>query len=158
MKYNAFAFVLVAMLGVAGAALAGDFTVGDITVGDPWSRATVGAASNGVIYLTIANRSATADRLVAVAAAVAGKASLHRSTMEGGVMKMRPVPAIAVGAGEATVLKPGGLHIMLMNLARPLREGEMFPTDLTFEKAGTIRVQVMVGKPGAMDGSTMKHD
>jgi copper(I)-binding protein len=57
MKYNVFAFVLVAMLGVAGAALAGDFTVGDITVGDPWSRATVGAASNGVIYLTIANRS-----------------------------------------------------------------------------------------------------
>ncbi len=158
MKYAVSAFVLLAVLGVAGIASAGDFTAGDITVNDPWSRATAGAARNGAVYLTITNRGDTADRLVAAATEIAGMASLHRSTMEGGVMKMRPVPAIAVGPGETTVLKPGGLHIMLMNLKRPLEEGEMFAADLTFENAGTIRVRVMVGKAGAIDGGTMKHD
>jgi copper(I)-binding protein len=158
MKHNIFAFILVVAFGIVGAASAGDFNAGDITVSNPWSRATAGAARTGVIYLTIANRGDTADRLVGVAAAVAGMASLHRSAMEGGVMKMRPVAAISVGPGKAAVLKPGGLHIMLMNLERPLTEGEMFPANLTFEKAGTIRVQVMVGKAGAIDGGAMRHD
>ena len=158
MTYRAIAFALVATLGMAAAAAAVEFTAGDITVGDPWSRATAGAAKNGVVYLTIVNRGSTADRLVAASAPVAGMASLHESAMEGGVMKMRPVRAVAVGPGETVVLRPGGLHIMLMNLKRPLREGEMFPVDLTFEETGTIRVQVMVGKAGAMDGGTMTHD
>lgn len=158
MKQNVFAFILIAALGVAAPASAGEFTAGDITVSNPWSRATVGAARNGVVYLTIANRGGEVDRLVAVATAVAGMASLHRSAMEGGVMKMRPVAAIAVGPGETAVLKPGGLHIMLMNMKQPLKEGGMFAADLTFEKAGTIRVRVMVGKAGALDGGPMKHD
>ena len=158
MNDRVFAVVIAVLLGLAGSALASEFTAGDITVRDPWSRATVGAATNGVVYMTIVNRGDAADRLLAASAAVAGMASLHESTVDGGVMKMRPVTAIAVGPGETVVLKPGGLHIMLMNVARPLREGEMFPADLTFERAGTIRVQVTVGKAGALNGGTMKHD
>jgi len=158
MNDRVFTVVIAVLLGLAGAALASEFTAGDITVRDPWSRATVGAATNGVVYMTIVNRGDAADRLLAASAAVAGMASLHQSAMDGGVMKMRPVAAIAVGPGDATVLEPRGLHIMLMNLARPLKEGERFPADLTFENAGTIRVQVTVGKAGALNGGTMTHD
>ncbi len=158
MKYHILAFVLAAMLSVAGAASASDVAAGDITIHDPWSRATVGAAKNGAVYLKIANGGDTADRLVAASSAVAGMVSLHRSAMEEGVMKMRPVESVAIGPGETAVLKPGGLHIMLMNLKRPLKEGEMFAVELSFERAGTVPVRVMVAKPGALDGGMMKHD
>jgi copper(I)-binding protein len=158
MKYQILALVVTAMLGVSGPAPAADFTAGDITVGDPWSRATVGAAKNGAVYLKIANGGDTADRLVAASSTVAGVVSLHRSAMEEGVMKMRPVESVGIGPGETAVLKPGGLHIMLMNLKRPLKEGEMFAVELSFESAGTIPIQVMVAKPGALHGGMMKHD
>ena len=158
MKYGVIPAVVAILFALAGPASAADFTAGDIAVSDPWSRATVGTARNGVVYLTITNRGGAADRLVAASAAVAGTASLHRSAMEGGVMTMRPVNGIAIAPGETAALKPGGLHIMLMGLARPLREGEMFPADLVFERAGTLRVRVMVGKAGALHGGAMQHD
>ena len=59
-------------------------------------------------------------------------------------MKMRPVEAIEVHPGTPTVLKPGGLHVMLMGLAAPLKKGQRVPLTLTFEKAGSIEVEAMV--------------
>lgn len=158
MKYGIFSLLIVAVLGLAWPAPAADFTVGDITVGNPWSRASAGPAKNGVVYLTIVNNGVAADRLVKAASSVAMMASLHISKMEGEVMKMEPVEAIVAEPGKPTMLKPGGLHIMLMGLKAPLEEGKMFPLTLTFEKAGSVEVKVMVGKAGAMEGHTMKHD
>jgi hypothetical protein len=70
--------------------------------------------------------------------------------MEGGVASMIAVNAVDVPAGKGAELKPGGLHVMLIGLVKPLNEGEKFPLTLYFEKAGTQQVEVMVRSAGAM--------
>ena len=69
--------------------------------------------------------------------------------MEGDVMRMRAVKAIEVNPGEPVTLKPGGLHVMLMGLKAQLKDGEQFPLTLTFEKAGSVAVDVAVEAAGA---------
>ena len=63
---------------------------------------------------------------------------------------MRRVAAIEIGPGQSAVLKPGGLHIMLMGLKTPLEEGAAFRLTLSFEKAGALDIRVEVHEPGAM--------
>src|SRR5271165_397893 len=133
-----------ASLALASAALA---QTNQLDVSDAWARASPGKAENGVAYLTI--RSPTPDRLVAASSPVAKKAELHTMEMAGMVMKMRPLAGLDIPAGQPVTLKPGGEHIMLMGLNRPLREGQSFPLILTFEKAGARAVTVAVEKPGA---------
>ena len=123
---------------------------GSMHIAHPWARATAGVARNGVAYLTIVNRGREADRLVSVTSPVARKAALHNHIVEGDIVKMRPVEAITVHPGTPAVLKPGGLHIMLMGLHAPLMQGQTFVLTLTFEQAGTVDVEVAVEKPGAM--------
>ena len=78
------------------------------------------------------------------------RAELHEHAMAGMVMKMRPLAGLAIPAGQTVALAPGGMHIMLVGLKAPLREGQSFPLTLTFAKAGPQTVTVMVGKVGAM--------
>lgn len=137
--------------------LAQDFEVGSLRVEQPWARATPGRAPNGAVYLTVTNQGATADRLVRASSPAAKHAGLHSHSMEGGVMKMRPVAAIEVAPGSPTVFAPGGLHIMLMGLTAPLKEGERFPVTLTFERAGSLEIEVTVEKLGAMQPSHGTH-
>ncbi len=148
----------VAAFGLAGSAMAEDFRLGDLTVSQPWARASAGKAKAGAAYVAIANHGDAVDRLVKIATPVAKKAEIHTHTMDGGIMKMRRVMAIEVNPGAPTVFKPGGLHIMLMGLTRPLRQGERFPMSLVFEKAGAVEVEVTVRKIGSMgpahDGQT----
>ena len=73
------------------------------------------------------------------------------------MMKMRPIKAIEVKPGEPTVLKPGGLHVMLIDLKKPLVAGQTFPLRLRFEKAGEIPVEVTVRKTGAGEGAEHLH-
>ena len=139
---NAFAATLL----IAGAAAA---QTGQVEVNNAWARATPGKAENGAAYLTIV--SPVADRLTAISTPEAKAAELHNMTMEGGVMKMRPLPGgIDLPAGQPVTLKPGGTHIMLMGLKEPLKQGERFPLTLSFEKAGTKEVTVAIEGPGAM--------
>ena len=133
-----------ASLALASAALA---QTSQLEVSDAWARATPGKAETGVAYLTI--RSPTSDRLVSASSPVAKKAELHTMEMAGMVMKMRPLAGLDIPAGQPVTLKPGGEHIMLLGLNRPLREGQSFPLTLNFEKAGTRTVTVAVEKPGA---------
>jgi periplasmic copper chaperone A len=139
-KFVAFA----ASLAVASAAMA---QTNQLEVTNAWARATPGKAENGAAYLTI--QSPAADRLVSVSSPVAKKAELHTMSMEGMVMKMRPLAGLDIPAGQPVTLKPGGEHIMLEGLGAPLREGQSFPLTLTFEKAGTRTVTVAIEKPGA---------
>ncbi|MBP7339904.1 copper chaperone PCu(A)C [Niveispirillum sp.] len=133
-----------ASLLLAGAAQA------EISVSNPFSRASAPQAKAGAAFLTL-NIDAGADKLVGASSPVADKAELHAHLMEGGVARMRPVEGgIAVNAGTPTELKPGGLHIMLMGLKAPLKQGDSFPLTLTFEKAGEVAVTVPVQGPGAM--------
>ena len=121
---------------------------GQLEIKAPWARATSGHAENGAAYLTIV--SPTADRLTAVSSPVAKKVELHTMSMEGGVMRMRPLAAIDIPAGQTVTLSPGGMHIMLLGLTQPLREGQSFPLTLSFDHAGPRQVTVAMEKAGAM--------
>jgi copper(I)-binding protein len=121
---------------------------GQLEIKTPWARATPGHAENGAAYLTIV--SPTADRLTAASSPVAKKAELHTMSMEGGVMSMRPLAAIDIPAGQTVTLSPGGMHIMLLGLTQPLRQGQSFPLTLSFDHAGPRQVTVMIEKAGAM--------
>ncbi|MFN3076562.1 MAG: copper chaperone PCu(A)C [Alphaproteobacteria bacterium] len=134
----------IACMALSGTASAGNVTAGDLVIGPSWARATPGAAANGAAFLTIADKGKTADKLIRAASPVAGTVELHTHVHEGGVMKMRPVPGIDIAPGATVEMKPGGLHVMLIGLKAPLKEGETFPLALTFEKAGEVRVEVMV--------------
>jgi copper(I)-binding protein len=124
---------------------------GDVAISNAWARATPGGAQTAAAYVTL--QSAAGDRLTGIATPEAQKAELHSMTMDGGVMKMRQVDAIDLPAGQAVTLKPGGYHIMLTGLAKPLQEGQSFPLTLTFAKAGPREISVTVQKAGSMGPS-----
>jgi len=119
-----------------------------IEIDHPWARATAGGSANGAVYLKIVNHGGD-DTLIAAATPAAGKAELHVSANENGVMTMRPLGEVAVKAGSTVEFKPNGMHVMLLGLKQPLKAGETFPLTLTFRKAGTIATAVKVEKPGA---------
>jgi copper(I)-binding protein len=119
-----------------------DVTLGDLVIENPWARESV--TKSGAAYLTVRNDGDQYDRLIGVSADVAEMAQIHESTMQDGVMKMRPVEAIEVPAHGEAVLEPGGFHIMLMGLKAPLKEGESFSLTLAFEKAGEIEVMTTI--------------
>ncbi len=136
-------------LGLLGPALAQNATAPTIEIMSPWARATPGGAKNGAAYMTIVNKGKEANRLIAVATPAAKMAEMHRTVSDNGVMKMLPVEGVDVKAGSQAVFKPGGYHVMLMDLTEPLVEGSSFPLTLTFAKAGKIEVTVKVQKVGA---------
>lgn len=140
---------------LAGPALAHDYEIGGLKIDHPWARATVGAV--GGAFLSVENAGAAGDRLLRAASPVAATVELHTHMMENNVMRMREVDGIDVPAGGKAELKPGGFHIMLMGLKHPLKEGEKFPLTLTFEKAGSIDVEVTVDKPGAQGAGHGGH-
>ena len=121
----------------------------DVEITDPWARAPPGAAVNGAVYLSLTNHGADTT-IIATASPTAKAASLHGHEMDGDMMRMRALEYIALGEGEAVTFAPGGLHIMLMGLKAPLKEGMVFPLALTFEKAGTLSIRVRTRKITSM--------
>jgi periplasmic copper chaperone A len=135
---------------VASQTLAHDFKAGSLTIGHPWARATPPGAKVAGGYLTIENSSAEPDRLVAATVEIAGRAEIHEMAVVDGVMKMRPLDnGVEIPAGGSVELKPGGYHLMLMDLKQPLKQGEGFSGTLTFEKAGTVDVTYDIESIGA---------
>ena len=131
-----------------------------ISVDNAWARPTTASAQAAAIYLTITDLGAP-DRLVAASTPAAGKAELHETIHDGDVMKMRPVAGLAISQNTPINLAPGGYHLMLTQLNRPLAIGQSFPLSLTFEKAGTIETKVTVkasGAGAAMDMGGAGHD
>jgi hypothetical protein len=120
---------------------------GALEVNHAWARATPGNSNIGAAYLTI--QSPTPDRLVAASTPVAKEAQLHTMTMSGMVMKMRPLAALNIPAGQPISLAPGGVHVMLIGLKSPLKAGHSFPLTLTFDKAGKRTVDIAVEPVGA---------
>lgn len=118
-----------------------------VEVTQAWARATPGKAETGAAYLTL--EAPAGDRLTSLSTPVAKAAELHTMTIEGGLMKMRPLSGVDLPAGQAVTLKPGGTHIMLMGLKEALRAGQSFPLTLHFEKAGDREVNVAVEAVGA---------
>lgn len=137
-------------------AFAHDYKLGDLEIGHPWSRATPNAAPVGAGYLTVANKGATADRLLSAASDVSAKVEIHEMAVIDGVMRMRALDkGIEIPAGGKVEFKPGGFHIMFIGLKQPLAKNTAFKGTLTFEKAGTVAVEYMVeGMGGAAGGHT----
>jgi copper(I)-binding protein len=118
-----------------------------LEVKDVWARDTVGGRANAAVFMTI--RSAGPDRLVAASTPAAKKTDLMTIEAGGGAMEMKYLQGIDIPAGRPVSLDPGGLHVWLAGLKRPLRAGERFPLLLEFEKAGRRRVVVSVIAPAA---------
>ena len=125
-----------------------DVTAGDIAIGHPWTRAA-GANANGAGFMTLKNNGAAGDRLISAASPAARVVELHTHIREGDVMRMRPVADIPIPPGQTVHLRPGGLHIMLIGLTEPLRQGTTMPLTLRFERAGEVQVTLSVESAGA---------
>lgn len=115
-----------------------------IQVGKAWARPAA-QGGNGAGYAVISNSGSEADKLTTVASPVAARVEIHETMVMNGQAMMHPRPGgLAIPAGGAASLKPGGLHLMMMGLKRPLKAGEHFPMVLTFRKAGKLTVDFVV--------------
>jgi len=112
-----------------------------IEIMDPFGRVTL---DRGAAYFTIVNNGSEDDALVAASAPVAGRVELHETVTVGAETKMQPVDKIDVPAGEKVQLKPGGLHVMLMDLTRDLKEGDQYTLTLEFQSGLTREVEITV--------------
>lgn len=135
-------FLAAALLAWAGSAWS------QVTVSNAWVRATVpGQQATGMFATLTAKQDST---LVSASSPVAGTVEVHEMKMEGDVMKMRAVPALALPAGQAVSLKPGSYHVMLMGLKKPLPDGSSVPLKLVIEdaqkKQTTLDIKVPVKK------------
>jgi copper(I)-binding protein len=119
-------------------------SAGDLTVTGAWARTTAPGAGMGAIYLTIDNGSAKSDRLLKLRTPAAGKAEVHRTEVLDGMVRMREVAVLHVAAGERIEFKPGGHHVMLTGLKKPLVKGQVFDLELVFEVSGPRKVRVVV--------------
>jgi periplasmic copper chaperone A len=120
----------------------------NIEVADPWAPMTGAAVTNSAAYMTLIDQGAAPDKLISASSPIAQKVELHVFDVENGVYGMLRVNGIQVSPGAAaTVLRPGGAHVMLEGLKKPFKVGESFPLSLTFKNAGELRVQVEVKSP-----------
>lgn len=118
----------------------------EVEVLDPWAREVPPVMSSSAGFLSLKNTGSVEHKLVSASSDAAGVAELHTHINNNGVMQMRPVENIPVAPGETTELKPGGLHIMLMMLTKPLLAGEQLNITLTFEDGSSKQVQAEVRK------------
>ena len=142
-----FAAALLALL--AGHTFAHAQEKGDIEVRHPWSRATPPGAKLAVGYMEIRNRGSQPDRLLSASTAAAKRVEMHVTLREGEVMKMRQVPSFEIPARERFALRPGGSHLMLVELAQPLEKGERFRMTLRFERAGELEIELEIQELGS---------
>jgi copper(I)-binding protein len=146
MKRNLALAAALACAALVASAGAHEARTGTITIQHPYAPSLPATARTGIVYTTIVNHG-EADRIVGASSPVAEKVELHTTLRDGATMRMRPVDAIPVSMGGTLALQPGQrFHLMLVNLAKTLREGETFPMQLVFEKAGRVELVVQVEK------------
>ena len=129
---------------VLGAGPGAEGRAGDVVIADAWARTTLGPVRNSAAYMTLTNLGAEPDRLLAADSPAARKAELHVHLQDGGIVRMRPVAAIEVAPGDNTVLQPGGLHVMLIDLEGPLAPGDHLTLTLSFEAGGEVTLDLPV--------------
>lgn len=125
--------------------LAHEYDLGKLHIDHPWSRELPPNAPAGVAFFDIQNKGAE-DRLLSVSTPAAAKAELHTHVQIGGMMRMEKLDSAAVPAQGELKFYPGGHHVMLFGLKKPLKAGDHFPLTLNFEKAGSIEVDVQVSQ------------
>ena len=146
-----------ALTFTAFAAFANDARSQTVTIAKPWARATPTNAPVAGGFMTITNKGAQPDRLTGGAFDISGRVEIHEMAMANGVMTMRQVPGgLEIKPGSSVELKPGSYHIMFIGLKRQLKQGETIKGTLTFEKAGTVPIEVSVEGMGAQQ-APMNH-
>ena len=145
-------FVVSAVLLVASGAAAAQ-----VQVKDAWARpALQGQTATGAFMSLLSSDGA---RLVGASSPVAGVVEIHEMVMEGSVMRMRAIPGLDLPPGRSVELKPGGYHVMLLDLKRPLKAGERVPVELRIETkekrlvTQPIEVEVAARAPAAASGA-----
>lgn len=138
-----FAVLLVAALIFSWSitADASTVSVGSLKIENAFVRPTPGGATVAAGYLTIINSGSAPDRLVSATSDISAKTQIHEMKMDNGVMEMRElIDGLAIPAGATVALKPGGYHIMFIDLSRPVKAGDTIQATLVFEKAGKVNV------------------
>ena len=136
-------------IGAIFLSLAASAVLAQVQVEKPWVRATAPGAKVAAGYLVIRNPGAAPDRLVGAASPSAERVELHVHLREGEIVRMRPAKSFDIPAKGRFELKPGGAHLMFVDIKRPFQEGEAIPVTLTFEKAGEVRAEFHVGRLAA---------
>lgn len=117
-----------------------------VTVTEAWVRATPGDRAGQMTggFLTLRNTGAQAERLIQARANGAGAVEIHATTQHGDVMQMAPVEGVDLPAGESVTLAPGGVHLMLLDLAGPLAPGDTVALTLVFASGLELAVEAEV--------------
>ena len=164
MKVTQFLAATAALVTLSATAFAGDITLNNLRIEDPFARATLPNQPVAGGFMVISNTGDADDTLVAARSAAAARMEIHEMAMDGDVMRMRELSGgLVIPAGETVMLKPGGYHIMFMELSGPLVEGSETEVTLTFEKAGEVTLALPVvarGKGGmghGKHGGQMSH-
>jgi periplasmic copper chaperone A len=124
------------------------------TVTEPWIRGTVAQQKATGMFASITSKSG--GRLVSASSPAAGVVEIHEMAMDGNVMKMRAVPGLDLPAGKSVELKPGGYHVMLMDLKQQMKDGDTVPVTLVVEgkdgKKETLEIKAKVRPLGDAKG------
>ncbi len=138
-------------LALAATVLVAPAAIAQITVTEPWVRGTVASQKATGAFMKLETKQPVS--LISASSPVAGITEIHEMAMEKDVMKMRQIASLAVAPGKPAELKPGGYHVMLLDLKQPLKAGDSVPITLTFEKADkskqTVEVKAEVRALGA---------
>ena len=138
-----------ALCAIVTAAGAHGAKVGDIEIAHPFAAPSLAGVSNGAAYFAaLENTGSAPDRLLRASTPAAARVELHSMAVDAqGVMRMREIDAIELAPKAKVVMRPGsGMHLMLIGLKAPLKEGDRFPMTLQFERAGKVDVDVVVDK------------
>lgn len=144
------------LLALALPAQAQQVRAGDIVAVQAWSRSAPRGGS-GAAFVTLRNTGSQPDRLISATSPAAGRVELHSMVRDGDVMRMREVPGIDLPPGQEVVLRPGGLHVMLMGLSQSLDQGATVPVTLTFQRGGQLVLDVPIQAAGARQPGGHAH-
>lgn len=147
-KFLIVTLVLVFLLSACGTSAPAD-AQGGIEITAPYAHAA-GVGENTAAYMSIRNNGTEADTLLKATCDAAMMVQVMETKMENDVMSMGEVPGIDLPAGGMVELKPGGYHVMLMDLAQEMKDGSTISITLEFAKAGKITLEVPVQAPGSM--------
>lgn len=148
-----YGWIIAAAVSLAAQAAA----AANVSVTDAWARATMPGQPVSGAYMRI--QSDADARLIGVSSSLVPRVEVHEMNMDGGVMRMREVKSLDLPKGKTVSLEPGGYHIMLMNLKKPIAAGDVIPLALTVESGGkrqTVEVKA-VARAMDMGGGAMQH-
>ncbi len=124
---------------------------GDLHVSHAWTYEVAAMAHATDVYLTIENEGDVPDRLIAASVDFADVVEIQAPVVENGVLKTTTVQAVEIAPGQTLTFQPGGVHLVLQSVQRSFEHGQHFDLALTFEKAGTVEIEVEVEEPDHED-------